>query len=153
MKKSLSGYEAGMVTTVDKHGTWGDVFGRRSKNVKAIADDLRALIVGLHPKAIEVPRKGDKAVAFGFGEKKMSEAYCYLMPQTDRVNVGFWWGSTLEDPNDLLEGKGKKLRHVKVFDQETARSAKIAQMMHLAIEERRIGLEASASKKSKKVKA
>ncbi len=142
-----------MVTTITKHGTWGGVFGRRSKAVKAIADDLRALVVGLHPDTVEVPRKGDKAVAFGFGEKKMSEAYCYLMPQTDRVNLGFWWGAALDDPNKLLEGTGKKLRHVKVFDQATARSAKIAQLMHMAIEERRNGLEAAASKKNKKVKA
>ena len=142
-----------MVTTITKLGTWGSVFGRRSKTVKAIAEDLRALVIGLHPDTVEVPRKSDKAVAFGFGQKKMSESYCYLMPQTDRVNLGFWWGAALDDPNALLEGKGKKLRHVKVFDQETARSAKIAQMVHLAIEERRLGLETKASKITKKVKA
>jgi len=142
-----------MVTTITKHGTWGSVFGRRSKKVKSIADDLRALVIGLHPDTVEVPRKGDKAVAFGFGEKKMSEGYCYLMPQTDHVNLGFWWGAALEDSNRLLEGTGKKLRHVKVFNQETARTAKVAQLVHLAIEERKLGLEVSASNKSKKVKA
>lgn len=142
-----------MVTTVTKLGTWGSVFGRRSKTVKAIAEDLRALVIGLHPETVEVPRKGDKAVGFGFGEKKMSESYCYLMPQTDRVNIGFLWGATLEDPNALLEGSGKKLRHVKVFDQETARSAKVAQLVHLAMEERRLGLEVKTSNKTKKVKA
>ena len=142
-----------MVTTLTNLGTWGSIFGRRSKTVKAIAEDLRALVIGLHPDTVEVPRKGDKAVGFGFGEKKMSETYCYLMPQTDRVNIGFLWGAALEDPNALLEGKGKKLRHVKVFDQETARSAKVAQLVYLAIEERRLGLEAKASKIMKKVKA
>ncbi len=128
------------VTTLTKLGTWGSIFGRRSKKVKAIADDLRALVVGLHPDTVEVPRKGDKAVAFGFGEKKMSQSYCYLMPHTDRVNLGFWWGAMLDDPNGLMEGKGKKLRHVKIYDQATARSAKIAQLVHLSIEERRAGL-------------
>lgn len=134
-----------MVTTITELGTWGSVFGRRSKSVKAIAEDLRALVIGLHPDTVEVPRKGDKAVSFGFGQKKMSESYCYLMPQRDRVNVGFYWGSVLNDPNDLLEGTGKKLRHVKIFDQHTARSAKIAQLVHTAIEERRAGLNLQSS--------
>ncbi len=139
-----------MVETITKLGTWGGVFGRRSKKVKAIAEDLRALVLGLHPDTVEVPRKGDKAVSYGFGEKKMSESYLYLMPHPDRVNLGLWWGAMLDDPNALMEGTGKKLRHVKIFDQETARSAKIAHLVHTAIEERRSGLEGAATAKVKK---
>jgi len=136
-----------MVTTITKQGTWGSVFGRRKKTVKTIAEDLRALLIGLHPDVVEVPRKGDKAVSYGFGEKKMSEAYCYLMPQTDRVNLGLYHGALLEDPNGLMEGTGKKLRHVKVFDRETARSAKVAHLVHMAMAERKAGL--AEDKKSK----
>ncbi len=141
-----------LATTITKHGTWGSVFGRRSKPVKTIAEDLRSLIIGLHPDTVEVPRKGDKAVAYGFGEKKMSESYCYLMPQTDRVNVGFWSGALLEDTNNLMEGKGKKLRHVKIFDRETARSAKIAHLIYLAISERQsaLGIPAPTQEKIRK---
>lgn len=139
----------GMVNTIIKLGTWGGVFGRRSKDVKAIAEDLRALVIGLHPDTVEVPRTGDKAVAYGFGEKKNSESYCYLMAQTGYVNLGFMWGAVLDDPNDLLEGKGKKLRHVKIRDRATACSAKIAHLVHMAIEERRAGLADAAKKKTK----
>ena len=139
-----------MVETITRLGTWGGVFGRRSKPVKAIATDLRALITGLHPETVEVPRKGDKAVSYGFGEKRNSEAYCYLAPHPDRVNLGFMHGAKLNDPNGLLEGSGKKMRHVKIFDQETARSAKVAHLVHIAIEERKAGLEAAVVEKAKK---
>ncbi len=91
-----------MVTTITKLGTWAGIFGRRSKLVKDIANDLRALIIGLHPDTVEVPRKGDKAVFFGFGEKKLSESYCTLTPQTGHVNLGLWWGAMLDDPNRLI---------------------------------------------------
>ena len=138
-----------MVETITKLGTWGGIFGRRTKAVKAIADDLRALIVGLHPDVVEVPRKGDKAVSYGFGEKRNSEAYCYLAPHRDRVNLGFMFGAALDDPNRLLEGTGKNMRHVKIFDQETARAAKIAQLVHLAVEERLSGLETATKAKKK----
>lgn len=129
-------------------GNLGGVFGRRSKLVKAIGDDLRALIVGLHPDTVEVPRNGDKAVAFGFGEKKLSETYCYLKPHTGYVNIRLQWGALLDDPNSLMEGAGKKLRHVKIHDQETARAAKTAQLVYLAIEERRTALAKSTAKKT-----
>ena len=87
----------------------------------------------------------------------MSESYCYLMPQTGYVNLGFWWGAELSDPNDLLEGTGKKLRHVKIKDRTTATSAKVAHMVYMAIAERREGLnqkalEQAAQKKSAKAK-
>ncbi|MEM8750355.1 MAG: hypothetical protein AAGF28_08635 [Pseudomonadota bacterium] len=136
-----------MVATITKLGTWNDVFGDCPDAITAIAGALRALVVGLHPDTVEVPRKGDRAVSFGFGEKKMSESYCYLMPQKDRVNLGFWWGAAVDDPNGLLEGMGKKLRHMKVFDLQTAQSAKVAQLVHNSIEERKAGLEAKMSAK------
>ncbi|MEE9376025.1 MAG: DUF1801 domain-containing protein [Rhizobiaceae bacterium] len=150
-----------MVETITKLGTWANVFGRRSKLVKEIADDLRALIIGLHPETVEVPRKGEKAVSFGFGEKKMSEAYCYILPQTGYVNLGFYWGAEIDDPNGLLEGTGKKLRHVKIRDANTALSAKVAHLVYLAMEERKSGLgkldkekaKAAKSAKTKKAKA
>lgn len=33
---------------------------------------------------------------------------------TDHVNVGFFHGAALPDPAGLLEGTGKRMRHVKV---------------------------------------
>lgn len=139
-----------MVTTITRLGTWDDVFVDVEQGLSDIAEHLRSLVVGLHGDAVEVPRKGDRAVSFGFGEKKMSESYCYLMPHKSHLNVGFWWGTALEDPNGLLEGTGKKLRHVKVRDMAMARSAKLAQLIHSAIVERQAGLEERAAEMAEK---
>jgi hypothetical protein len=38
----------------------------------------------------------------------------YVNAFKDHVNVGFFNGAALEDPADLLEGKGKRMRHVKL---------------------------------------
>ncbi len=129
-----------MVKTLTKLGTNSGVFTGASDDIKAIGTDLRDLIVGLHPETVEVPRAGDRATAYGFGEKKMSESYCYIAPKKAHVNLGFWWGTSLEDHDKLLEGTGKKLRHVKVRDQVTARDDKIASLVQSSIEERRQGL-------------
>jgi hypothetical protein len=38
----------------------------------------------------------------------------YVNAFTSHVNVGFFYGATLDDPLGLLEGKGKRMRHAKL---------------------------------------
>ena len=40
---------------------------------------------------------------------------CYIMVSQDHMMFGFWAGIELIDPGRLLEGAGKKMRHVKIF--------------------------------------
>ena len=129
-----------MVETVERLGTWDDVFGLASPQVRAIGEALRAVIVALQPDTVEVPRRGDGAVSYGTGERKMSESHCYLAPQRDRVNLGFWHGTAIPDPHGLLEGTGKRLRHMKVRDVETARGPAVRALIEAAMEERREAL-------------
>jgi len=41
-------------------------------------------------------------------------AFAYVNAFTAHVNVGFFRGAELADPNGLLEGTGKFMRHVKL---------------------------------------
>jgi len=41
-------------------------------------------------------------------------AFCYVAAFTAHVNVGFFQGAGLTDPAGLLEGTGKRMRHVKL---------------------------------------
>lgn len=41
-------------------------------------------------------------------------AFAYVNAFTAHVNVGFFQGASLPDPVGLLEGSGKRMRHVKV---------------------------------------
>lgn len=40
--------------------------------------------------------------------------FAYVNSFTNHVNVGFFYGAELDDPAGLLEGSGKRMRHVKV---------------------------------------
>jgi hypothetical protein len=40
--------------------------------------------------------------------------FCYVNVFKTHVSVGFFFGSMLEDPAGMLEGSGKRMRHVKV---------------------------------------
>ena len=41
-------------------------------------------------------------------------AFGYVNSFRSHVNVGFFYGAVLEDPTGLLEGSGKRMRHVKL---------------------------------------
>ena len=41
-------------------------------------------------------------------------AFGYVGAFKDHVNVGFFYGALIEDPARLLEGTGKRMRHVKL---------------------------------------
>ena len=41
-------------------------------------------------------------------------AFGYVNSFKSHVNVGFFYGATLKDPAGLLEGSGKRMRHVKL---------------------------------------
>ena len=111
-----------------------------SDNVKAIAQKLRELILADFPEATEVVRLGDGAASYGVGPKKMSESHVYVMPKTVYVNLGFWHGVNLADPKRLLEGTGKKMRHVKVRSVEEAANPALRDLVGAALAERKKAL-------------
>jgi hypothetical protein len=41
-------------------------------------------------------------------------AFAYVNVFTAHVNVGFFQGASIDDPTTLLEGAGKRMRHVKL---------------------------------------
>jgi hypothetical protein len=41
-------------------------------------------------------------------------AFAYVNSYKEHVNVGFFFGAMLKDPAGLLEGSGKRMRHVKL---------------------------------------
>lgn len=103
----------GKVETCGGH-TFDEVLRGHNPEVRQIAWLARDLILSTLPKMTEVPWPRDGTVGCGVGPKKMSEHFCYVAPQKAHVNVGFFYGVDLPDPKGLLEGTGKRLRHVKL---------------------------------------
>ena len=45
--------------------------------------------------------------------------FCFMKAHKNHVNIGFWWGTKMKDPNNILEGDGVKMRHIKFFKDTT----------------------------------
>lgn len=124
-----------------KLGTFDDLMAGVPAELEMVARRLRDLVLDVHPQSVEVVRLGDNAASYGVGPKKMSEAYCYIMSQNRWVNLGFYHGAVLPDPNGLLEGTGKRLRHVKVRSLTAVADPALRALIEAALTERRAALE------------
>lgn len=85
-----------------------------SIEIKEIARQTRILIHKVLPEVVEVVWTRQKNTGFGTGPRKKTEHFCWIMPATNHVNLGFNYGAELPDPKKLLEGTGKIFRHVKI---------------------------------------
>lgn len=81
--------------------------------VRDLALQLRALALSIIPDAVEIVDPFDKLIAYGYGPR-MADIVCTIMPYKGHVNLGIANAATLLDPAGLLEGTGKRHRHVKV---------------------------------------
>jgi hypothetical protein len=120
-----------------KFGTFDELISDFDPEIKSISRNLRALILKIHPDVVEVVHLGYGAASYGIGPKKNSEAYSYIMPMKNYVNLGFYYGVSLEDPAGLMEGTGKKLRHVKVRLLTEATKPELIELIKAALTERR----------------
>jgi hypothetical protein len=108
-------------------GELGAIAQRWFEVMRACGDDVRELLHDGHPTACV-----DDA-AFG-----------YVNVFTAHVNVGFFRGAEIADPNGLLEGAGKFMRHVKLRPEQDVDAAALKKLIETAYTdmERRVKAEA-----------
>jgi hypothetical protein len=59
-------------------------------------------------------------------------AFGYVNVFTSHVNVGFFHGAALPDPARLLQGAGKRMRHVKLRPGTSANAAALRKLIEMA---------------------
>lgn len=122
--------------TIDKYGTFEDAAAKAGSQARELAYELRTLVAAVMPDVVEVPWPRMRMASYGTGPKKQSEHFCYISAQKDHVNLGFYYGAELPDPQGLLCGTGKLLRHVKIREPKAIRSRALRQLLKLATKHR-----------------
>ena len=77
-----------------------------------IAERVRAVLLERFPGAVEWIETGNGLAAYGT-ERKMSALAFAIIPHRSHVNLQLADGADLTDPDGLVEGTGKRIRHVK----------------------------------------
>lgn len=101
-------------------------------DIKEIAREIRKLIHKVFPQVVEVIWARQKNAGFGTGPKKNSEHFCWIMPASKHVTLGFNYGAELPDAKNLLEGTGKLFRHFKVKSIEDLSNPDLIRLLRFA---------------------
>jgi len=89
---------------------------RFEQDVQDLAAAARAAVLDVVGPCFEqiFPIQRLVSVLYSTTEKRMKDNICLLVIYRDHVNLMFPRGVDLNDPNGLLEGSGKAMRHVKL---------------------------------------
>jgi len=103
-----------------------------SPQVREIAVKAREVILSVLPDATEKVYPGWKVIQYAAGSD-MKSVFAAISPQRERVNLGLAGGVDLEDPDGLLEGDGKAIRHVKLTSPEAAGAPAVRELVRGAL--------------------
>jgi hypothetical protein len=87
--------------------------GAYDPHIADLALRLREIVLEEAPDASEsIYQVYTVAIWFGFSGK-MKDMFCYIATSAGHVNLGFPRGASLPDPNRVMRGEGKTMRHIK----------------------------------------
>jgi hypothetical protein len=98
----------GTAMKMKAYASFSDFLRDQSSRNQDVIRALRTFVKRRAPQLQESVKWGNGCWVQG----KVPIAYLYSAP--DYVQFGFFRGSALKDPNRLLNGKGKFVRHIKV---------------------------------------
>jgi hypothetical protein len=103
-----------------------DYINSYEPELRAIIRTLREIAKKSMPEAYEMIYH--VALGYSFSTSPF-DRICYVAPQKNYVNLGFFFGAHLDDPQHLLVGEGKRMRHIKVRSCEDASNPALEQLL------------------------
>ena len=101
--------------------------------IQKLAIDLRKLILEEAPEASEfIYEVYTIADHFTFTGRP-SDAFVFTTTHANWVNLGFNFGAVLPDPNGLLRGEGKLIRHVRIAQAADLDAPGVRELVRAAI--------------------
>lgn len=88
----------------------------KSQELQALYVALRALVIEIFPEGNEILYRTHALTSVYSTSTKLSDAYCHIPIYNEHLNLGFNYGTSLEDPKGLLCGTGKSIRHIPIKD-------------------------------------
>jgi hypothetical protein len=105
-------------------------------HVSRLALALREIVLEEAPEAIESISKGYAvAIGFSFTGKPLKDGFCHIATYSSYVNLGFNRGALLPDPNGVLAGTGKLIRHVTIRGEDDLNRPFVRRYLQAAIEQ------------------
>ena len=109
---------------MEKFASWEENLASHTRAVQEAARALETIIRDEVPDAVVQYDPGNGLLAFGRSMKQRDLLFA-LIPHAGWVNLQLADGALLPNPDGLIEGTGKKIRHIKVRSAEAAGDARV----------------------------
>src|SRR5690606_30049018 len=106
--------------------TVNDFISQQPENQQVLLSRLRDLIKETEPAF-------EESIKWGKPHYSVRKPVCYLAAQKNHVNLGFYEGGLLPDPDKLLEGTGAKMLHIKIKTTADIQETKILKLIKSAV--------------------
>jgi hypothetical protein len=104
--------------------SWDELLGGHSPQVQAAARELEVIIRSELPDVVVDFDPGNRLLAFG-RSMRMGDLLFALIPHSGWVNLQLADGALVPNPDGLIEGTGKRIRHIKVRSPEAAAASPV----------------------------
>ncbi len=118
-----------------RYATWDENLASHTPEVQAAARALGAIIREELPDVVVQYDPGNGLLAFG-RSMKMRDLLFALIPHAGWVNLQLADGALLPNPDGLIEGTGKKIRHIKVRSSDAAKSDRVREVVRAQLSQR-----------------
>lgn len=81
--------------------------------IRAIADELRAVVREAVPEAVERVRTGWRLIGYDVPAGRRTRYFAFVAPEPEHVHLGFEYGTWMADSDNLLQGAHLDLRKVR----------------------------------------
>ena len=113
-----------------------------------LAQQLRAFLKKETKPAIELVGDSIISLNIGYGyTEKAWDCFCAIIVYRNHINISFPSGAFLSDPQGLLQGTGKKIRHIRI---SKLSDLKVPAVKDLLLEARNRALDLATEKPMKK---
>ena len=117
----------------DIHPQFEEHLKHKRQELIDLYTDLRAFVLFSFPDCNELLYHTHALTSVYTVSEKMSDGFCMIPIYTDHLNLGFNKGTLLDDPNQLLNGTGKLIRHIPIHTIEDYRNDKVKELFDSAV--------------------
>ncbi|MGK7397356.1 MAG: DUF5655 domain-containing protein [Candidatus Cyclobacteriaceae bacterium M3_2C_046] len=123
-----------MITSRPVHPDFLSLMGYKDQELVELFLDLRAYVLHLFPASNELLYHTRILSAAYSVSEKLTDAFCHIPVYNQHLNLGFNLGAKLPDPEHLLQGTGKLIRHIKIKQPGDYNNPKVRALLEAAYE-------------------
>ena len=95
--------------------------------------DIRRLVLQASPTCNELLYHTHALSSVYSLSDKLKHAFCHIPVYSNHINLGFNLGADLDDPDGILSGTGKKIRHISIHESSDLSHPAIARLLADAV--------------------